>query len=205
MRKGDTISWAAYSDECLRVIETQNELASDALLVQQVKLRLISERVRDTPWSSAVTQDEDSASPPTTVYIKSLERQLQAFKSGIPVELLENSKYNLSHQCLRSTVRILFQHLSQKLFSWRSMTRRFRSTKSPFPTAQTYLALVPINASNLYTLASILRAPVFPSSWPSNRLNMLVCQLQLSPSLSTSLSPSTASQLLKTLHGTDSL
>jgi hypothetical protein len=96
-RKGDTLRWTVYSNECLRVIETQNEVASDILLVQQVKLRLISERVTDAPWSSAMIQADDSTNPPAMFYLRSLETQLHAFKSSIPGELADNSKSNLSH------------------------------------------------------------------------------------------------------------
>jgi hypothetical protein len=94
-RKGDPLRWTVYSNECLRVIETQNEVASDILLVQQVKLRLISERATNAPWSSAMI--DDSTNPPAMFYLRSLETQLHAFKSSIPGEFADNSKSNLSH------------------------------------------------------------------------------------------------------------
>ena len=97
MRKGDTLRWTTYSNECLRVMETQNELVSDILLVQQLKLRLISERVTGAPWSSAMMQVDDSTNPPAMFFIRSLESQLHAFKSDIPHELADNSKSTLSH------------------------------------------------------------------------------------------------------------
>jgi hypothetical protein len=96
-RKGDTLRWTVYSNECLSVIETQNEVPSDILLVQQVKLRLISERVTNAPWSSAMIQVDDSTNPPAMFYLRSLETQLHAFKSSIPGELADNSKSNLSN------------------------------------------------------------------------------------------------------------
>ena len=96
-QKGDTLRWTAYSNESLRVIETQSEVASDILLVQQAKLRLIAERVMDAPWSSAMIQVGDSTNPPAMFHLRSLETQLHAFKSRIPSELADNSKSNLSH------------------------------------------------------------------------------------------------------------
>lgn len=95
-RKGDTLRWTAYSNECLRVIETQNEVASDILLVQQVKLRLISERVTDAPWSSAMMRVADSTNF-AIFYLRSMETQLHAFKSTIPDELSDNSKLKACH------------------------------------------------------------------------------------------------------------
>jgi hypothetical protein len=77
------------------VIETQNEFASDILLVQQVKLRLISERVADAPWSNDIL--DGSTNPPATFYLRSLETQLYAFKCSIPGQLADNSKLDLFH------------------------------------------------------------------------------------------------------------
>lgn len=92
LRKGDTLRWTAYSDECLRIIETQKECVSDALLVQLVKLRLISENVTNAPWSSAMVEREHVMRPPATFYLKSLEVQLHQFKSNVPSDLLDNSE-----------------------------------------------------------------------------------------------------------------
>jgi hypothetical protein len=78
------------------VIETQNEAASDLLLVQQVKLRLISERVTDAPWSSAMIRVGDSTNF-ATFYLRSMETQLHAFKSTIPDGLSHNSKSKACH------------------------------------------------------------------------------------------------------------
>ncbi|KAK9328779.1 hypothetical protein V1520DRAFT_345197 [Lipomyces starkeyi] len=89
-RKGSTLRWTVYSNECLRIVETEKEFESDALLVQLVKLRLISERVNDLPLSPAVAEVDTTARAPTMFYLKSLEAQLQAFKSNIPSNLSNN-------------------------------------------------------------------------------------------------------------------
>jgi hypothetical protein len=92
LRKGETLRWTAYLDKCLRVIEIQKEFASDALLVQLVKLRLISEKATDVPWSGAMAEVDHFMRPPAMFYLKSLEAQLDNFKSNIPSELMNNSK-----------------------------------------------------------------------------------------------------------------
>jgi hypothetical protein len=92
LRKGNTIPWTAYSHECLRILETEKEFESDALLVQLVKLRLISERVKDLPWSGATAEGDTSTKPPAMFYLNSLEAQLQDFESNIPGGLSNNSK-----------------------------------------------------------------------------------------------------------------
>jgi hypothetical protein len=92
LRKGDTLQWTAYSNQCLRVLETEKELESDALLVQLVKLRLISERVTDASWSGTMTQADHFAKPPALFYLKSLQAQLYEFKANIPCGIADNSK-----------------------------------------------------------------------------------------------------------------
>ena len=74
------------------MIETQKEFASDVLLVQLVKLRLISEKVVDAPWSGAMVESNSFIRIPAMVYLKSLETQLHDFKSHIPRELVDNGK-----------------------------------------------------------------------------------------------------------------
>jgi len=91
LRKGSTLPWTAYSNECLQVIEAEKEFESDTLLVQLVKLRLISERVNEMPWLSPVAENTPMRAP-APIYLKSLEAQLQDFKSNIPSELSDNSK-----------------------------------------------------------------------------------------------------------------
>jgi hypothetical protein len=101
LRKGETLRWTTYSNECLHILETQKECASDILLVQLVKLRLISERVTDAHGSGQV---DHSIRPPAIFYLKSLEAQLQDFKSNIPHELADNSKWSIELSCTGSII-----------------------------------------------------------------------------------------------------
>jgi len=94
LRKGDSLRWTAYSNECLCILETQQEAPSDALLVRIVRLRLICEKVIEAHWSGAVNLGDQSARPPAIFYLKSLESQIQDFKSKIPLELANNSKWS---------------------------------------------------------------------------------------------------------------
>ncbi|KAH8801793.1 hypothetical protein F5884DRAFT_847663 [Xylogone sp. PMI_703] len=88
LRKGDTLRWTKYSNECLHVLETEKEFESDIFLVQLIKLHLISERVADAPWSNTAIQEACYMKPPASFYLRSLESQLQNFRSSIPDELL---------------------------------------------------------------------------------------------------------------------
>jgi hypothetical protein len=92
LRKGDSIRWTAYLDECLHIVDTQKECESDALLVQLIKIRLICERVNDAPWSGAMTEADCFARPPEMFYLRSLANKIRDFKSNVPSELMDNSK-----------------------------------------------------------------------------------------------------------------
>jgi hypothetical protein len=84
--------WTAYLNECLHILENTNEIDSDATLVQLVKLRLISERISDLSGPSADAELDLAAKPPMNFYLKSVESQLRAFRSNIPIHLSNNSK-----------------------------------------------------------------------------------------------------------------
>jgi hypothetical protein len=92
LRKGSSLRWTSYSNECLQVLETQKEFESDALLVQLVKLRLIFERVNELHWSSSSNENNIPMKAPAEFYLRSLETSLQDLKSKIPRELLNNGK-----------------------------------------------------------------------------------------------------------------
>jgi hypothetical protein len=86
------MQWTAYLTECLRVLEEEKEFESDALLVQLVKLRRISESVNSLSWSSTITEPDITIKAPATFYLRTLESQLQDFRNNIPSELATNRK-----------------------------------------------------------------------------------------------------------------
>ncbi|KAJ8096588.1 fungal transcriptional regulatory protein, N-terminal [Lipomyces tetrasporus] len=85
-RKGETLRWTPYFDECVRVLEEQKELETDILLAQLVKLRLIAENAMGYPDLSTA-----STKPQATAYLKLLQTQMRNFKSNIPPELGGNT------------------------------------------------------------------------------------------------------------------
>ncbi len=90
-RKGSSLRWTSYANECLHILGTQKEVESDVLLVQLVKLRLISERVKEMPWSHSA-EIGTTTRVPVMALLSSLEAQLEDFKSNIPSEVSSNSK-----------------------------------------------------------------------------------------------------------------
>ena len=91
LRKGDSLRWTAYCDECLRVLDASKEEASDALLVRLVKLRLINEQIMDASWT--ISGDVyNTVRPPVEFYLHSVQSQLRELKRSIPAELNKNRK-----------------------------------------------------------------------------------------------------------------
>jgi hypothetical protein len=88
LKKGNTLRWTSFSNECVRILETEQEFESDVLLILLVRLRLIAEKLSDLQWSTPETTSH--ASVPAMFTLRSLESQLQDVKSKIPDTLLNN-------------------------------------------------------------------------------------------------------------------
>lgn len=69
------------------MLEHEKEFDSDALLVQLVKLRLLSTRINDGFGA------EGMVTAPVSFYLKSFEGQLQNLKDNIPPELSNNGEW----------------------------------------------------------------------------------------------------------------
>jgi hypothetical protein len=91
-QKQDSLRWTSYFAECLRVIEVTKDYESDIVLTQIVKSRLVCEKVMLAPWHNPIPDSENVPRPPAIFYLNARERQMQDFKSNIPVELGDNGK-----------------------------------------------------------------------------------------------------------------
>ncbi|OJJ45998.1 hypothetical protein ASPZODRAFT_142635 [Penicilliopsis zonata CBS 506.65] len=81
--RNQSLRWTAYFDECLAVLEGNED---DLLLCQLVRLRLLAETAH-TAWSGVKhTSDLSSA----MLHLRSLKHQLQVFRDNIPPQLLQN-------------------------------------------------------------------------------------------------------------------
>ncbi|KAL4732986.1 hypothetical protein BDV11DRAFT_214568 [Aspergillus similis] len=84
--RGDSLRWTLYTDECVRLLEEQNESPTDMFLIQLVKLRLIAGKALDYP-SPADVAESPYLRPQATAYLKSIQAQFRHFKSNIPAEV----------------------------------------------------------------------------------------------------------------------
>ncbi|MCJ1378824.1 hypothetical protein MMC17_001923 [Xylographa soralifera] len=88
-RRGESLRWTAYCDECVLVLEQEKEFPSDELLIQLVKLRLINEKVVGFPHSGA-PEGGGSTRLSAILYLKSLQAQLRTFKSSFLTDLTDD-------------------------------------------------------------------------------------------------------------------
>jgi len=74
-------------DECLQMLAQKQECPTDEILVQQVKLQLIMEKVGQTPWYDKDIEHAEFGRAPRAFYLMALQSQLQEVRRKIPSEL----------------------------------------------------------------------------------------------------------------------
>ncbi|KFZ09540.1 hypothetical protein V502_08683 [Pseudogymnoascus sp. VKM F-4520 (FW-2644)] len=83
----EPLRWVPYFEECLQLLEKTREHPTDILLVFLTRLQLIKNAVsRDT----SDTLCSEMASPPSEIYFKSLQSQLEELKRNVSPELSGN-------------------------------------------------------------------------------------------------------------------
>ncbi|KAL2175080.1 uncharacterized protein P884DRAFT_207299 [Thermothelomyces heterothallicus CBS 202.75] len=83
IKRLEALTWTSHMDECLQELSEQREWQGDDLLVAQVKVQLIVERL-----ARNISQSPDGI-PPSYV-LSSLRTQLQAIKAQLPPHLQQN-------------------------------------------------------------------------------------------------------------------
>jgi hypothetical protein len=79
-------------DECLQVLDETRECLTDEILVQQVRLQLIVEKVTPGTWYEGVIESAEHVRAPPSFYIQALHSQLQEVKNKIPPQLQRDGK-----------------------------------------------------------------------------------------------------------------
>jgi len=74
-------------DECLRVLDERQEYLGDEILVQQVRLQLIVEKVNSITRHGGAMETTERMTMPPCFYLQALYSQLQEVKSKLPPRL----------------------------------------------------------------------------------------------------------------------
>ncbi|KAL4953936.1 hypothetical protein BDW69DRAFT_164202 [Aspergillus filifer] len=126
--KGESLKWTSIFDQYLRDIEEAKEYPSDMVLVQLVKMRLVTESATEyfalCAANSNVTGIGPGSRPDATAMLKSLEGQLRDVRSQIPADILENKTILMEILYTDATIHQLGFNAADVPFSIQS-NRRF--------------------------------------------------------------------------------
>ena len=81
-------------DECIRTLEEKQECPTDEVLVQQVRLQLIVEKVAQAPWYDGESENTGPIRAPPSFYLKAFQSQLQEVKRNFSPESYQNGKFS---------------------------------------------------------------------------------------------------------------
>ncbi|KAL3478144.1 hypothetical protein BJX99DRAFT_256695 [Aspergillus californicus] len=115
--KGESLKWTPIFDRYLRELGDQKESPSDMVLVQLVKLRLVTENATEYLTLGTGKGTDSPSQLDTTAALKSLESQLRAVKSQIPSDLLANESLVLELHHTEATIYQLGFHTPNPSFS----------------------------------------------------------------------------------------
>ncbi|GFN17280.1 hypothetical protein AtubIFM55763_004275 [Aspergillus tubingensis] len=128
LQQSDSLRWTRHLEDCLRLLEEQQECANDGILVQQVRLQLVTDGLSlgsRYGGSSGV----ESMRPSPSVYLRPMQTQLQSrlqeimsrhgcHSKGYKIVLLHHYNTSLSlyesalpKGAISSTVNVTYEHL----------------------------------------------------------------------------------------------
>ena len=91
LQRIDALRWTPHMDECLQMLDERNECPNDRILVQQVRLQLIVEKMAlGTSHEGALESIEQSEQ--TSFFLENLHSQLQSVKTSLLAKFQSNGK-----------------------------------------------------------------------------------------------------------------
>ena len=86
MKRNETISWTPHLEESLRILSEQQECEGDALLVAQVQIQLVIEKLTQMALQSP-------SNPPPELYLSALGKRLHGIRAVLAPSLARNSMF----------------------------------------------------------------------------------------------------------------
>ena len=81
LQKIDALRWTPHLEECVQVLQEQAECPEDEILVQQVRLQQLVEKVNQSMSHDGALDAATHTKVPPAFYIQALHTQLQEIKS----------------------------------------------------------------------------------------------------------------------------
>jgi hypothetical protein len=98
LQKIDALQWTPHMDECLQVLEEAKECLNDRILVQQVRLQLIAEKMAQAILHNGAMEYTKHKTELPPLYFQSLHSQFQNNKSRILAETQADGKMLCPYQ-----------------------------------------------------------------------------------------------------------
>ncbi|OJJ06457.1 hypothetical protein ASPVEDRAFT_87756 [Aspergillus versicolor CBS 583.65] len=84
IRKTDPLRWTPFMDECLQVLEEQQECLNDEILVHQVRLQMITDKLDLGPYHGGLASTPDPIQAPPSFYLHSMHARLRKIQPSMP-------------------------------------------------------------------------------------------------------------------------
>ena len=85
-KKIDALRWTSHLDDCLQVLDERHECLTDKILVQQVRLQLIVEKVTRGTWNDVAMGTAEYRKAPLSFHLQALHSELQEVRSKLPLQ-----------------------------------------------------------------------------------------------------------------------
>jgi hypothetical protein len=83
LQKIDALRWTPHMDECLQVLDDRKECPNDEILIQQVRLQLIVEKMALETCHDAAMESPEHAREPQSLYLEAVHAQLLDIKTKL--------------------------------------------------------------------------------------------------------------------------
>lgn len=80
-------------DECLKLLEKQQECLNDEILAQQVRLQLITDKLNFGPYHGGLAATPDPIQAPPAFYLHSMHAQLRSIQPRVAPNSQSHSGY----------------------------------------------------------------------------------------------------------------
>ncbi|PWY70281.1 hypothetical protein BO70DRAFT_299324 [Aspergillus heteromorphus CBS 117.55] len=94
LQKIDPLRWTPHMDECLHVLSEHPECLNDEVLIHQVRLQLINEKIHLSDWHGGLAATHEPLKAPTSLYLHAMESQLGAAQNKLS---LHSQRYKIIH------------------------------------------------------------------------------------------------------------
>ena len=106
LQKIDALRWTPHLDECLEILDEQQECLTDEILVQQVRMQLIIERV------GAVSENSKT---PMSFYLQPLRSQLEEVRNNFPPRTQQDGKHSSDEYLIHFFERVILMPGNSRL------------------------------------------------------------------------------------------